>query len=208
MLATILGFASEAAAVIYDLNVANGNYNVAANWINHANTSTGVPTDVDFALVRNGGTLNITAANGDATAYILRIGGGPQTVPDIVFPDVDPPAPPTYGGAGTLNWTGGNILGNAVAGPRLAVGQYDNTTNTDYTGIVNQSGGKISLNTSTSYLLVGANGNTPTPTSVYNLMPGGEIGVMSGAGNNDGINVRNGTFNMTGGSIVSDDSVA
>jgi hypothetical protein len=37
-------------------------------------------------------------------------------------------------------------------------------------------------------------------------MPGGEIGVVGTTGNNEGINVRNGTFNMTGGSIVSDDS--
>ena len=206
MLVAVLGFASGAAAVLHDLNVANGNYNVAANWIDHADTSSGVPTDVDLALVRNGGTLNITAADGDATAYIIRIGAGPQTDADAVFPDVDPPAPPTYGGTGTLNWTGGNIFGNASVGPRLNVGQRDNTNNINYTGIVNHSGGKISLNTTTSFLVVGSSGTTPTPTSVYNLMPGGTIGVTAGSGNtNNGINVRNGTFNMTGGNIVSDD---
>jgi hypothetical protein len=208
MLVAVFGFASGAAAVLYDLNVANGNYNVAANWINHADSSAGVPTDVDFALVRNGGTLNITAADGDATAYMIRVGAGPQINPDSVFPDVDPTPPPTYAGTGTLNWTGGNIFGNSSAGPRLNVGQRDNATDINYTGIVNHSGGKISLNTTTSFLVVGSNGTTPTPTSVYNLMPGGTIGVTAGSGNtNNGINVRNGTFNMTGGDIVSDDAV-
>ena len=56
-------------------------------------------------------------------------------------------------------------------GPRLTVGQRDNTTNTNYTGIVNHSGGKISLSPNTSFLSVGASGTTPTPTSVYNLSP-------------------------------------
>ena len=70
---------------------------------------------------------------------------------DPVAPDVDPPAPPTYGGTGTLNWTGGNILGTRHSvGPRLNVGQRDNANNTNYTGIVNHSGGKISLNTTSS----------------------------------------------------------
>ena len=65
MLVAVLGFASEAAAVLYDLNVANGNYNVAANWIDHSTSTSRVPTELDGALVRNGGTLNITAADGD-----------------------------------------------------------------------------------------------------------------------------------------------
>lgn len=209
LLVAVLGFAAEAAAAIYDLNVANGNYNVGNNWVNHGNSdSTGVvPADVDFALVRNGGTLNITAADGNATAYMFRIGAGPQTNPDSIFTDVDPTPPPTYGGTGTLNWTGGDIFGNAGAGPRLNVGQRDDANNINYTGIVNQSGGKISLNLPSSFLIVGSSGATSTPTSVYNLMPGGTIGVTANSGNtNNGINIRNGTFNMTGGDIVSDDS--
>jgi hypothetical protein len=210
MLVAVLGFASEAAAVLYDLNVANGSYNVAANWIDHSTSNSGVPGELDAGLVRNGGTLNITAADGDINTYIIRVGAGPQT--DVgALEGVDPTPPPTYGGAGTLNWTGGNILGNVTnsIGPRLNVGQRDNATDTNYTGIVNHSGGKISLNTTTSFLVVGSSGTTPTPTSVYNLMPGGTIGVTAGSGNtNNGINVRNGTFNMTGGQIVSDDTPA
>jgi PEP-CTERM motif len=193
-------FASGAAAALLDLNVANGDYNDSGNWINYTtNDTTAVPTTADDAIVRNGGTLNITAADGDASAAVIRIGAGAQAG-DPAGP-LSPPAP--YGG-GTLNWTGGNILGGAN-GPRLNVGERDNANNINYTGIVNHSGGKISLNANASFLVIGSNGTTPTPTSIYNLMPGGTIGLVAGAGNtNNGINVRNGTFNMTGGSIVSD----
>src|SRR6476660_2304939 len=116
----------------------SGNYNDASKWINHTDNSTGVlPTDSDFALVRDGGTMNL---NGDTSVYFIRVGAGPQTTDDIVFIVVDPPAPPTYGGTGTLNWTAGNIVGNTSAGPRLTVGQRDTANNIEYTGIVNQSG--------------------------------------------------------------------
>jgi hypothetical protein len=197
MLALVAVFAPAASAALLDWNVANGDYNDSGNWIEYTSGSTTlVPTTADEAIVRNGGTLNITAADGDASAAVIRIGAGPQSG--------DPAGPPTYGGDGTLDWTGGNILGGAD-GPRVNVGQRDNTNNINYTGIVNHSGGKISLNTNGSFLVIGSSGTTPTPTSVYNLMPGGTIGVTAGAGNtNNGINVRNGTFNMTGGQIVSD----
>jgi hypothetical protein len=200
MCIAFLVFASGASAALLDFNVANGDYNDSGNWINYTtNDTTAVPTTADDAIVRNGGTLNITAADGDASAAVIRIGAGAQSG-DPAGP-LSPPAP--YGG-GTLNWTGGNILGGAN-GPRLNVGERDNTNNINYTGIVNQSGGKISLNANASFLVVGSSGTTPTPTSIYNLMPGGTIGLVAGAGNtNNGINVRNGTFNMTGGSIVSD----
>jgi hypothetical protein len=198
MVAAILVFASAASAALLDFQPANGDYNVAANWFDYTNLNNAVPTATDEAIVRNGGTLNITAADGNATAAVIRIGAGPQAG--------DPVGPPTYGGNGTLNWTGGNILGG-VDGPRINVGQRDNTNDINYTGIVNHSGGKISLNTNASFLVVGSSGQTSTPTSVYNLMPGGTIGLISGAGNtNNGINVRNGTFNMTGGQIVWDDA--
>ena len=159
--------------------------------------TTAVPTTADEAIVRNNGTLNITAADGNANAAIIRIGAGAVT-----GDPAGPTTPPSPYGTGTLNWTGGNIVGAAVTGSRLNVGERDNASNTNFTGIVNQSGGKISLNTTGgggSFLNIGANGTTPTPTSLYNLMPGGTIGLIAGAGNNNGINVRNGTFNMTGG---------
>ena len=201
-----LGLTSAAPGALYDFQPVSGVYNVAGNWLNYSNSTSAVPTDVDAALVRKGNTLNITAADGGATAAVFRIGAGPQT--DInALEGVDPTPPPTYGGAGTLNWTGGDILG-AATGPRIYVGERDDVNNINYTGIVNQSGGKVSLNQPTAFgaaLIVGFSGATSTPTSVYNLMPGGTIGVTAGTGNNDGIRVRNGTFNMTGGDIVSDD---
>jgi hypothetical protein len=189
--------ASTASAALLDLNVANGDYNDSGNWIDYTTMdTTPVPTTADEAIVRNGGTLNITAADGDASADVIRIGAGPQSG--------DPLAPPTYSGAGTLDFTGGNILGG-TNGPRLNVGQRDNTAGIDYPGTVNQTGGKISLNANASFLVVGSSGNTSTPVSSYNLSGTGIIALTIGAGNtNNGINVRNGTFNMTGGSIVDD----
>jgi hypothetical protein len=197
MVAAAVGFTSAAEAALYDLQVANGDYNVAGNWIDHTTSASNVPTAADEAIVRNGGTLNITALDGNASAALIRIGAGPSLTGD-------PPGPPFYSGDGTLNWTGGDILGGAN-GPRINVGQRDNTNNINYTGTVNHSGGKLSLNTNPSFLVVGSSGNTPTPTSTYNLSGSGVIALTIGAGNtNNGINVRNGTFNMTGGSIVDD----
>ena len=197
MLSLVLGSASDAVAV-FDFQVPNGAYNVSGNWIDYVSgDTTGVPADGSEAVVRNGGTLNITAADGNASADLIRIGAGPL--------GTDPVGPPFYGGTGTLNFTGGNILGDTF-GPRLHVGRRDDANNINYTGIVNQSGGKISLNTVLAFLVVGASGTTTTPTSIYNLS-GGTIGVTAGSGNtNRGIDVRNGTFNMTGGQIISDDN--
>src|SRR5882757_10260725 len=108
MFVAVLIFASAASAALLDLNVANGDYNVSGNWINYTtNDTTAVPTNADDAIVRNNGTLNITAANGDANAAVIRIGAGAQSG-DPAGP-LSPPAP--YGG-GTLNFTGGNILGS------------------------------------------------------------------------------------------------
>jgi hypothetical protein len=193
-----LVFASPAGAAIIDFNVPAGTYNTSGNWINYTtNDTTVVPGIADEAVVRNGGTLTISAANGDATGALIRIGAGPLTGDPVS------PVPPV--GPGTLEFTGGNILGDATNGARLNVGQRDNATDTNYTGIVNHSGGKISLNVNPSFLVVGSSGTTPTPTSTYNLSASGIIGVVAGSGNtNNGINVRNGTFNMTGGSIVTD----
>jgi hypothetical protein len=192
-----LVFTSTATAALLDFNVASSDFNTSRNWINYTTAdTTAVPTTADEAIVRNGGTLNITTANGDANALVIRVGAGPQSG--------DPVGPPTYGGTGTLNITGGNIIGGAN-GVRLNVGERDNTNNINYPGTVNQSGGKVSLNVNPSFLVVGASGNTSTPVSSYNLSGTGTIALTIGSGNtNNGINVRNGTFNMTGGSIVDD----
>ena len=158
-----LVFASAASAALLDLQVPNGDFNVSGNWIDYTtNIATAVPTNADEAIVRNNGTLNITAADGNATAAIIRIGAGAQAG-DPVGP-LSPPAP--YGG-GTLNWTGGDILGGAN-GPRINVGERDNLNDINYTGTVNHSGGKISLNVNPSFLVIGSSGQTSTPTSSYN----------------------------------------
>ena len=117
------------------------------------------------------------------------------------------------GGSGVLNWTGGDITSTLVAGPVLRVGERNSHTEAgpttvfvDLPGTVNHSGGMISLTNTASSLTIGDSGSTPTPPSVYNLMPGGTIRTVIGASGNNGINVRNGTFTMTGGSIIDDPS--
>jgi hypothetical protein len=223
---TVLLFAPSARAATIDFNVANGNYDssldvfpddATVNWIDTTfapagpggvppavlptNAPVSVPATTDDAYVRNNGTVIISQ---NQTALSFRIGASRS-----MLDPGDPTNTATIevGLPGTLNWTGGNITGGA-SGPVLRVGERDNTTNTNFTGTVNQSGGKISLIASGSALTIGANGTTPTPTSVYNLMPGGTIGVVVASNGNNGINVRNGTFNMTGGSIVDDTAAA
>jgi hypothetical protein len=121
------------------------------------------------------------------------------------------------GGAGTLMWTAGEILGPVfgthVGGPVLRVGRHVNLTATqlteyDYPGIVVQNGPttKINLFAPESKLNIGDDGTTPTPLSSYTLMDG-TIGLSSGvnanagANGNDGIAVKNGSFTMLGGQI-------
>ena len=129
-----------------------------------------MPTVADEAVVRNGGTLNITRGE-------RRRHGGHHSHRRRPANRRSGRSATSHRRPGTLNWTGGNILGDGANGPRLNVGQRDNANNINFTGIVNHSGGKISLNTRiASFLVIGSSGTTPTPTSVYNLMPGGTIG--------------------------------
>ena len=112
------------------------------------------------------------------------------------------------GGNGTVNMTGGSLTGSGANGLTLRLGGVGLAAagSPVYTGIFNQSGGTVTMGVTGnpgSIITIGSQGTTPTPTSVYNLS-GGTIGVIAGSGNNNGINVRNGTFNMTGGSIVTD----
>src|SRR3954471_18867696 len=64
---------SAASAVDLDFNVANGNYNVASNWVDSTTraVSASPPTIADRAFVRNNGTLLI---NSDVTNLQMRIG--------------------------------------------------------------------------------------------------------------------------------------
>jgi hypothetical protein len=206
---TALLFAPYARAATIDFNTATGNYDSALdpdagatpNWIDlSTSTPVGIPAAADDAYVRNGGTVAMTASE---VVTSLRIGASRiVTNPDTTTTEL--------GGSGILNWTAGDLTSPVVAGPILRVGERATSTagTVDLVGTVNQTGGKISLTNTASALTVGASGTTPTPVSTYNLMPGGTIATIIGASGNNGINVRNGVFNMTGGSIIDDPSSA
>lgn len=206
--ALVISPAAEAATI--DFNAVSGNYDSTldpgpphSNWIttlDGSGTPVSVPATTDDAYVRNNGTVTVTANVQNNT---FRIGASNViTLPDTTTQQIGQP--------GTLNWTGGVITGGAN-GPALYVGERDDATNTNFTGTVNQNGAttKISLPSTSSVLTIGRNGSTPTPTSVYNLI-NGTIGLViqstggptTGSNGNNGINVRNGTFNMTGGAII------
>jgi hypothetical protein len=166
----------------------------------------------------------------DANDYVLwRKGVGPLAN-DATPDDVGPydytfwrlrfgalTAENDIGGPGTLMWTDGEITGPEgfhTGGPILRVGRHVNLSATqlteyDYPGIVTQNGStaKILLKSPGGKLNVGDDGTTPTPTSHYNFM-NGTIGLaiggagIEGANGNDGIAVKNGYFNMTGGQII------
>ena len=204
MLSAAAFFPSLASAATIDFNVASGNYDSALdagpphdNWIDlTTSTPLSVPAAADDAYVRNNGTVDVTA-NVNVTS--LRIGASRiVTNPDTTTTEL--------GGSGILNWTAGDITSPVVAGPILRVGERATSTagTVDLPGTVNHSGGKISLTNTASALVIGASGSTPTPPSAYNLSSNGTIALIIGASGNSGINVRNGTFNMTGGSIIDD----
>jgi hypothetical protein len=175
----------------------------------------GVVDANDYVLWRKGGPIQNDATTADVGPddYIwwrYRFGGTPL-VQDI-------------GGPGTLMWTAGEITGleteNPVVagvftgGPVLRVGRHVNVDAThanelEFTGTVIQNGPttKIMLSHPESKLNIGDDGSTPNPTSSYTLVSG-TIGTavtasgLDGANGNNGINVRNGTFTMTGGHII------
>ncbi len=179
----------------------------------------GIVDAADYVLWRNGGPLlndpTPGVQPGDYTEWRFRFGD--TTTQQI-------------GQGGTLNWTAGKItadtgpipmsgidiatVNSTYYGPDIRVGQRDNTADINFTGTVNQNGAstEVLLLHSTSRLNIGDSGTTPNPTSTYNLMDG-TIGLIigynipflggaQGSNGNNGINVRNGTFNMTGGQIV------
>lgn len=204
-------FASSVRAADLDFNVANGNFTTAGNWVD-ATTGAAVgaaPTLGDNAFVRNGGTVTIDS---DVAATLIRIGAS-KTIQTG-----EPPVDTAAGGAGTLIWTAGEITGVEgfhQGGPDLRVGQRINPGGTlvpagaDYPGTVTQNGAttKIMLKNPESRITIGDNGATSTPPSSYTLI-NGTIGTaiggsgIDGANGNNGINVKNGTFTMTGGQII------
>jgi hypothetical protein len=164
-----------------------------------SNAPVGVPAAGDDAFVRNGGTATITSAISNLTFSV----GFPRTL----FSDDGTTITQTeVGGNGTVNMTGGSLTGSGANGLTLRLGGVGlaSAGSPVYTGTFTQSGGTVTMGVAGnpgSSITIGTQGTTPSPTSTYNLQ-GGTISMIAGAGNNNGINVRNGTFNMTGGSIT------
>jgi hypothetical protein len=165
----------------------------------------------------------------NAADYVLWRIGGPlmnDATPESVGPDDYTfwqmrsgalTADNNMGGPGTLIWTAGEIKGVDgfhAGGPDLRIGRHVNLSATqlteyDFPGVVTQNGAttKIMLVAPESKINIGEDGTTPNPQNSYTLA-NGTIGLaiggsgLDGANGNNGINVRNGTFTMTGGQII------
>ena len=216
----------RAATIDWNVNPGPANYDSALdpdvgatpNWIDTSqavpvappavpptNAPVGIPAAGDDAFVRNGGTVEITSA---ITNLTFTVGTSRTLYTDdgvnIIENEV--------GGNGTVNMTGGSLAGSGANGLTLSLGGTGlaSAGSPTYTGIFNHSGGTVTSNVSGnpgSIIRIGNQAATATPTSAYNLSGTGQIVLTTGAGNNQGINLRNGTFNMTGGSIVNQEAV-
>lgn len=210
---TVLLFSPPARAATIDWNVNPGpaNYDSALdpdagatpNWIDTtqavpaappavppSNAPVGIPAPGDDAFVRNGGIAEITSA---ITNLSFTVGASRTLYTDdgtnIIQTEV--------GGPGTVNMTGGSLSGSGPTGLALRIGA-------GFTGTFNQSGGTVNMSVGGnpgSILTIGSSGNTSTPTSSYN-MTGGQITQVYDVNNHLGINVRNGTFTMSSGSVT------
>jgi hypothetical protein len=232
--AVLLLNSSFVRAATIDWNVAGtANYDSALdpdggltpNWIDttQSNTTTipvsvpsnapvGIPGNNDDAAVRNGGTVEITSAT---TQRSLNVGVNRTLYTD----DGTTISTSEQGGDGTVNMLGGSIIGPVdLVGPDFRYGTQIRLGGTglgaqNYTGIFNQSAGKITLNVgsasgaTSSNIIIGNGVSSSTPTSVFTLSGTGQIGMVYDAGGHRGINVRTGTFNMTGGSIFNEEAV-
>ena len=203
--AAFLVFAPSTAAATLDFDVPAGNYNAANNWEDDGGNDPALapPGVADNAFVRNDGTVTV---NTNVANTLFRIGASRVIqVPDPIDPNIL--IDMQIGMPGTLDWTAGEITGGAN-GPDIRVGQRDNGTDTNFTGTVVQNGPttKVSLTGGSSRITIGDSGSTPSPTSSYTLMDG-TIGYVVGSNSNNGINVRNGTFTMTGGSIIDESPI-
>jgi hypothetical protein len=225
---TVLLFVPSVRAATIDWNVNPGpaNYDSALdpdagatpNWIDTTqavpaappavpptNAPVGIPAAGDDAVVRNGGIAEITSAISNLS---FNVGVNRTLYTDdgtnIIQTEV--------GGNGTVNMIGGSLTGSGANGLQLSLGGTGlaSAGSPTFTGTFNQSGGIVSSTVSGnpgSIIRIGNQSATSTPTSVYNLSGTGQIVLVTGAGNNTGINVRNGTFNMTGGSIINQEPV-
>jgi len=190
-------------AATIDLNVATAIYpGVSGDWIDYStNDATVVPAVGDTIYVRNNGAMSINADTVPA-ALSYRIGAARLDTNSV-----------QQGQPGTLDISAGNVLGSSANGPEIRVGERDDASNTNFTGTVNQTGGVITLlnpnwnNTSPASggtgINIGVSGITSTPPSTYN-MSGGTINWITGNNGNRGIDVRNGTFIMSGNAQILD----
>jgi hypothetical protein len=217
---------SFAHAATIDFNEPNSNYDSALdpdlgatpNWIDTtqavpaappavppSNAPVSIPAATDDAVVRNNGTATITSA---VVNNSFSVGAARTVYTDDGTNIIQTEA----GGNGTVNMTGGSLSGSGANGLALRLGGVGLSTAVPaspvFTGTFNQSGGTVNLSVGGnpgSILVIGASGAGNPPTSSYS-MSGGQILMTYDAGNHVGINVRNGTFNMSGGSITNNEA--
>ena len=162
----------------------------------------------DYVMYRKGGTLQ-----NDSTAGTV----GPEDYDLWRMRYGTTSADNNIGGSGAMMWTAGEITGPTgfhTGGPSLQIGRHINLSPTqlveyDFPGQVVQNGAttKIMLVAPESRINIGENGTTPNPQNSYTLQ-NGTIGTaiggagLDGANGNNGINVKNGYFTMTGGQII------
>jgi hypothetical protein len=218
---------ARAATIDWNVNPGPANYDSALdpdagatpNWINTTQTNTsvfpvsvptnapvGIPATTDDAFVRNGGTATITSAVSNLS---FTVGSDRQLYTDD---GVSVITATEVGGNGTVNMTGGSLSGSGPNGLTLSLGGTGLAAagSPTFTGTFNQSGGIVNdtlTGNPGSIIRIGNQAAASTPTSSYNLSGTGQLILTTGAGNNAGINVRNGTFNMTGGSITNLEAV-
>lgn len=228
-------FVASVHAAPLDFAVVTGNYDSALdafpddatnNWLDTTQSNVSVipvsvpsatllqvPAAGDDVFVRNGGTMTISSASttpgnpaGTVSSLTLNVGFPRTLVTDdgvTIFQN-------EVGGNGTVNMTGGTLLGSGLNGLTLRLGGVSSLTgNPIFTGKFNQSGGVVNLSVSGnpgSIINIGSQGAANTPTSEYVLSGTGQINMADDAGNHVGINVRNGIFTMTGGTVASLDA--
>ena len=184
----------------------------------------GIVDAADYVVWRKGGTLLNDATPGvdpgDYTTWRAQFGNsgsgtvnwtagritaGSGTVPIGTMGFIPPPTDNvTYYGPDIR--LGQHAAANPTASPP--------TPEVDYTGTITQNGAgtELDLFHTTSRLNIGESGSSSNPTSTYNLVNGTIalvvgytvpfVGDTQGANGNNGINVKNGIFNMSGGQII------
>lgn len=172
--------ASNAATI--DWNTAAGNWNLASNWYDYtaAAAPASPPGAADDVEIRNGGTVTL---NDSQAALNVFVGFARNVELDPVN---NPGVLTDFGLDGQLDWSAGTL-----STANLRIGKEHN-------GVVNQSGGDITLPLAGATFRLGDTGQVGTGTYT---MTAGSITMQGGTNSNNGIEVVNGTFNMKGGTI-------